>query len=39
MNYFSAPQTLSYGYAAGIDVRHEQKLTLKPWDAPIIDEK
>jgi beta-galactosidase len=45
LNYSSAPQTVTYGYAAGTDllsqsaVGHEQKLTLTPWDAAIVEEK
>jgi beta-galactosidase len=44
LNYSSSPQTLTYGYAAGAellggaDITHGQSLTLKPWDAAIIQE-
>ena len=45
LNYSSEPQTFSYEYGAGseilqqIAVPHGQSLTLKPWDAAIIEEK
>ncbi len=45
LNYSSAPQTVNYGYGAGTDllsqgaVSHDEKLTLKPWDAAIVEEK
>ena len=45
MNYSNVPQSMSYDYGAGMDlltqsgVEHHQKLTLKPWDAAIVEEK
>ena len=45
LNYSSEPQTLTYEYGAGseilqqIAVSHGQSITLKPWDAAIIEEK
>jgi len=45
LNYSSEPQTFSYEYGAGseilqqIAVSHGQSITLKPWDAAIIEEK
>jgi beta-galactosidase len=44
-NYSSDPQTFSYAYGSGMDLLAEaavdrgQKLTLKPWDAAIVEEK
>jgi beta-galactosidase len=45
LNYSSDPQTFDYSYAAGAElltqsgVQHGQKITLKPWDAAIVEEK
>ena len=45
LNYSSDPQTLTYEYGAGsellqqVAVSHGQGITLKPWDAAIIEEK
>ncbi|HTR67072.1 MAG TPA: beta-galactosidase [Terriglobales bacterium] len=45
MNYSSDPQTFTYAYAAGEDlltrsaVSGSQRITLKPWDLAIIEEK
>ncbi len=45
LNYSSEPQTLVYAYRAGEDlltqsaVASSQKLTLKPWDLAIVEEK
>jgi beta-galactosidase len=45
LNYSSDAQTLTYSYGAGTDllagaaVSHGQTVTLKPWDAAIIEEK
>ncbi len=45
LNYSSAAQTFGYAYGAGQElltqgaVAHEQKLTLKPWDVAIVEEK
>jgi beta-galactosidase len=44
-NYSSDPQSFSYAYGSGMDllaqaaVDRGQKLTLKPWDAAIVEEK
>jgi beta-galactosidase len=44
-NYSGDPQTFSYAYGSGMDLLAEaavdrgQKLTLKPWDAAIVEEK
>jgi beta-galactosidase len=45
LNYSSDPQTFTYGYGAGEElltqasVARSQKLTLKPWDLAIVEEK
>src|SRR5258708_23733422 len=45
LNYSNDPQTFSYTYAPGMDlltqtaVDRGKQLTLKPWDAAIIEEK
>ena len=45
MNYSAAPQTFAYAYPAGEDllaqggVATSQRITLKPWDLVIIEEK
>ena len=45
LNYSSAPQTFAYEYGDGSElllqtaVSHGQSVTLKPWDAAIIEEK
>ena len=45
MNYSAAPQTFVYAYRAGVDllaqsgVAASQRITLKPWDLVIIEEK
>jgi beta-galactosidase len=45
MNYSSDPQTFTYPYGAGEDlltqraVARSEKLTLKPWDLAIVEEK
>jgi beta-galactosidase len=45
LNYSSEPQTFGYRYSAGEElltqssVSHDQKLTLKPWDVAIVEEK
>jgi len=45
MNYSSEPQSFTYAYGAGEDLlRHaavakSQKITLKPWDLAIVEEK
>jgi len=44
LNYSSSPQTLNYSYAAGTELlshttlSHGQTLTLKAWDAAIVEE-
>ena len=45
LNYSSEPKTFAYSYGAGTDlltqamVSHGQSVTLKPWDAAIVEEK
>lgn len=45
LNYSSDPQTLTFEYGAGSEllqqsaVSHGQSITLRPWDAAIIEEK
>ena len=45
LNYSSDVQTFDYSYSAGADlltrgaIEHGQKITLKPWDAAIVEEK
>jgi len=45
LNYSSDPQTFDYSYAAGAElltqnaIQHGQKITLKPWDAAIVEEE
>jgi beta-galactosidase len=45
LNYSAGNQTLTYAYRAGTDLLSQaavvpsQKLTLKPWDAAIVEEK
>jgi len=46
LNYSSAPQTVSYGYSAGVNLLSEnsvvtrgQSLLLQPWDLAIVEEK
>jgi beta-galactosidase len=45
LNYSSDPQTVTYAYGPGADlltqsaVARAQSITLKPWDAEIIEEK
>jgi beta-galactosidase len=45
LNYSSDPQTFTYAYGAGTDLltqaamSHSQAMTLKPWDAAIVEEK
>jgi beta-galactosidase len=45
LNYSTDPQTFDYSYAAGAElltqnaIQHGQKITVKPWDAAIVEEK
>jgi len=45
LNYSSSAQTLAYAYHPGVDllsqapVAQGQQVTLKPWDAAIVEEK
>jgi beta-galactosidase len=45
LNYSSDPQTFDYSYSAGAElltqnaIQHGQKISLKPWDAAIVEEK
>jgi beta-galactosidase len=45
LNYLSEPQTFSYSHAAGTElltqstVSPSQKMTVKPWDLIVIEEK
>jgi beta-galactosidase len=45
LNYSSEPQTITYAYAAGMDLltekqaSHGERIVLKPWDAAVIEEK